>query len=448
MPFPLPPSTDHAGTFSASHGVDLLNARARTLPLKPASQLRVAPRTAVVAIVFMAAIGGLWMGLGSRSKKDIEDASHAVPTQTVTTCIVESQLLAVTLAVTGSLVARDESLIGSELNGLRIVEIMVEEGDWVREGQVLARLNASSLRAQLAQHEAAVEKARAAILQQTAAIKEAEATQREAESKHRRGEQMVASKAIPSEEAEARRTGAATAGAKTESARYALTAAQAELLVAEAQREQTRVQLSQTEIRAPGAGFISKRTAKLGNIVSASTELFRLVGDGLIELDAQVAENDLPAIHEGQPAQIYTLALPGGMVEGTVRKIAPTVDALTRLGVVRISLPSVPALKPGQFVRGEIALGSSPAVVVPEAAILYRDTKSYVYVVDEKSAVVQRTIQIGRRQDGFAEAREGLKAGEAIVLAGAGFLKNGDRVKVAAPSPAATLAVGKVGGPQ
>lgn len=229
-----------------------------------------------------------------------EESATSAPSMTVTTSTVEEQHMEASLMVSGSVVARDETLIGSEVSGLRIIEITVDEGDWVEEGQLLARLSSKSLEAQLAQSEAAVEKSAASISLQSAALKEAELKQRDAESKKRRGDQLLASKSISNEEHESLQTTALSAALKTESGRHSLTLSQAELLVAQAQRDQVKVQLSQTEIRAPCAGLISKRMAKVGSVVGANSELFRLVANGLVELDAQVAELDLPNIQTGQ----------------------------------------------------------------------------------------------------------------------------------------------------
>ena len=354
-----------------------------------------------------------------------------VPSMTVTTSTVEGQQLEASLMVSGSVVSRDETLIGSEIAGLRIIEVKVDEGDWVKEGQLLARLSSKTLEAQLVQFEAAVEKSLASVSLQSAELKEAELKQRDAESKKRRGDQLVASKSISDEEQENLHTSAMSAALKSESGRYSLTLGKADLLVTQAQRDQVKVQLSQTEIRAPADGLISKRMAKVGNVVSANSELFRLVANGLVELDAQVAELDLASIQAGQRVLVGTSSKSSNLVEGTVRSIAPTVDPVSRLGTVHVSLPSNSSIRPGQFVQGEIIVGKYLANVIPDAAILYRETLPYVYVVGNDSTVLQRTVQIGRRLHNIAEVKEGLTVGEQVVLQGSGFLKPGDRVRIA-----------------
>lgn len=380
-------------------------------------------------LIVGSSIGFHWSNQGATA--EVEDTEINAPSMTVTTSSVEEHPLEASLTVSGSVVARDETLIGSEIAGLRIMEVTVDEGDWVEEGQLLARLSSKSLESQLAQFEAAIDKSVASISLQSAALKEAELKQRDAESKKRRGDQLVTSRAISVEEQESLHTTALSAALKTESGRHSLTLGQAELLVAKAQRDQIKVQISQTEIRAPCAGLISKRMAKLGSVVSANSELFRLVANGLVELDAQVAELDLPAIQAGQRVLVKTSSKSSDFVEGTVRSIAPTVDPMSRLGTVHVSLPKESSIKPGQFVRGEIKVGKYVANVIPDAAILYRDTSPYVYVVGENLSVRQRAIEIGQRQHSFAEVKKGLTLGEQVVLQGSGFLKPGDRIRVA-----------------
>ena len=387
-------------------------------------------------IIFLLMVLTLAGGIGFYLQDSIatpkaESSVANPPALTVTTSTVQEQPLESSLVVTGSVVARDETLIGSEIAGLRVIEILVDEGDWVSEGQLLARLNSRSLQAQLAQYDAAVERARATISLQKSAIKEAEVMQLNAETRQRRGDKLTASIAISVEEQESLQTTAKTAALKTESARFSLTVGEADLMVVEAQRDQIKIQISQTEIRATCSGLISKRMAKLGNVVNANSELFRMVVNGLIELDAQVAENDLAAIQSGQRVLVGTAAKASSIVEGTVRSVAPTVDPATRLGTVHVTLPMNSPIKPGQFVRGEIMFGKYTAKVIPDAAILYHDTVPYVYVVGEDSSVSQRTIQVGRRQHNIAEIRNGLVTGEKVVLQGSGYLKPGDRIRVA-----------------
>ncbi len=367
-------------------------------------------------------------------------ASQPRPSLTVTVQPVSSKSFPKTLSVSGSLAAWDELPIAAEASGLRIDNIYVDEGDRVRKGQVLATLNDRLLKAQVNQSEARISKARSGIRQQQAAIREAEALKIEADRNSKRYADLVRDGAISQQEAQSRQTSAATTQAKVDSARQNLAAAQSDLMAAQADLEEVRAKMSQTKILAPDNGFISKRQAKLGSVTSgaatSASALFTMVRDGRIELNAEVSELDLTGIRSGQAVAITSDADPSKRYTGKVREVAPIVDAQTRIGLARISLPPNPELRPGMFVRGTLSLGSAPALVVPETALLFKEGKPFVFVVKgepRQNSTVQavvRPIQTGARNGGSVEVRSGLKAGEHIILSGAGYLKDGDTVRI------------------
>jgi HlyD family secretion protein len=362
------------------------------------------------------------------------------PSLTVTVQPVISKSFPKTLSVSGSLAAWDELPLAAEASGLRIDNIYVDEGDRVRKGQVLATLNNQLLKAQMQQSEARVSKAMSGIRQQQAAIREAEALKIEADRNFKRYDNLVREGAISQQEAQSRQTSAATSQARVDSARQSLAVAQSDLAAAKADLQEFKARMSQTQIVAPVDGFISKRQAKLGSVTSgssaSSSALFTMVRDGRIELNAEVSELDLPGIKPGQPVVISSDADPSKRYTGRVREVAPVVDAQTRIGLVRIKLPPNPELRPGMFVRGQLRLGSAPAVVVPETALLFKDGKPFVFVVKGEprqggtAQATVRLIQTGARDAGFVEVRSGLRTGEQIILSGAGYLKDGDTVRI------------------
>lgn len=367
----------------------------------------------------------------------------SVPTQpspaTVTVQPVRLRTFPRTLLVTGSLAAWDELPVGAEVSGLRIERIYVDEGDRVHQGQVLAELNEDVLLAQMHQAQANIGRMRSAIRQQAALIQEAVAVQQEAKANLRRYSDLARQGAISQVEAQTRETSAATSLAKVESARQSLAVAQSDMAKAQAELEQLKATLAQTRIMAPVDGYISKRQAKLGSVVgpNGGTVLFTLVRDGRVELNAEVPELSLPNIEIGQQVLVSSDAAPAKKYVGRVRQVTPVVDPQTRIGSVHIALPANPNLKPGMFMHGELHLGSSPALVVPEAAVLFRDAKPFVFVLQGDRVAVQH-IETGTRSQGFVEVLSGLRDGEKVVLAGAGYLKNGSRVRVST--------WGKVGG--
>src|SRR5690606_13361464 len=135
-------------------------------------------------------------------------------------------------------------------------------------------------------------------------------------------------------------------------------AAEAQLASARASLSETRTRLNQSTIRAPVAGLVVSRSVTRGQIVSAVTELFRIVRDGRLELAGRVPETELGRIQAGQPATVTSDGV--GSATGRVRLVTPEVDSQTRLGVARIALPGHAGLRPGMFARAAIDVGASP----------------------------------------------------------------------------------------
>ena len=244
------------------------------------------------------------------------------------------------LFVSGTLVARDEAMVGAPLDGLRLTEILADDGDTVKKGQVLARLDRSQLDALLAESDAAILRAKATIEQAKSQIGQFEASLVQASAdldrSQKLGPQIVAGSTL-----DARVAGQRVAQAQLESARHALSVAEADEAARAAERQELQVRLDRTEIKAPVAGLVTHRAARLGAVVSGSGEaLFRIIVDGAIDLEADAPEQSLARFAVGMPA---ALRLPGvaDPVEGRVRLISEEVDKASRTGKVRIALSDV-----------------------------------------------------------------------------------------------------------
>jgi RND family efflux transporter MFP subunit len=205
--------------------------------------------------------------------------------------------------------------------------------------------------------------------------------------------------------------------------------AQAQVETAQASLAETLTKLDQTNIRAPVSGLVSARTVVKGQIVTAGSELLRIVRDGQLELNAQIPEADLPLVHAGQAAKVADEQ--GHSVTGHVRLVTPQVDTQTRLALARITLPEGAGFSSGEFARAEIDVGAQPVLAVPESAVVFRDGKPYVFVVDAANHVHQRGVTPGERGDGYVAITSGLNAGDRAITSGAGFLGEGDLVTVA-----------------
>lgn len=330
--------------------------------------------------------------------------------------------------VSGTLVPKEEILIAPEVDGLAVTEILVEEGDRVAKGQVLARLSRAPLEAQIAQIDAQIARAQAAIAQAGVQIKEAEATREQNARALERAMRLNKSGYATDERLDQSLAAAEVADARVASAREAVAVAEADKAAAEAQRREIAWRLARTDVKAPAAGVISRRYAKIGQIAGmAAGPLFTLIEDGTIELEASVADVDIMRLQPGQPASV----LPAGLSEpisGSVRLIAPEVDRLTRLGSVRISLQSDRRLVTGAFARGTVEIGKRSGVTLPLSAIAHGADGASVQVVTG-DRVHRRPVTIGLTGIDRVEIVSGLAAGETVIAKAGSFLREGDRVR-------------------
>ena len=384
---------------------------------------------AALAVVLLA---GTALGVSRMGAANHEPAKPDHTALTVTVGPVETRRMAETLQVNGSLVPWEDLSIGTEATGLAIVKILVDEGDHVTAGQLLAKLDDSVLIAQLKENEAQIEHARATIGQQDAAIAEAEANVKSASHDLLRAQELIKTNSITLQTTEQREATARTADARLNSARMGRAVSQADLVVAESTRTEIMARFAQTEIRAPADGIISKRSARIGNITigAGNDVLFRMVRDGILELDANVPDRMLVRVAPGQHVRLAAVGGDGKPIFGTVRAIAPLVDPTTRMGIAHIRFPIEASLHAGMFVAGDLMLEERDTVAVPESSVLVKDGKPVVFALADGNLVSERPVETGLRMDGRVAILKGLEPGDQIVHAGAGFLKDGDKVRV------------------
>ena len=332
------------------------------------------------------------------------------------------------LPVTGTLVAREEIMVGPEIDGYRITDILVEEGDRVEKGQVLARLSRDTLETLLAQNTANAARAQAAIAQQKAQLLQTLAQRTEAEAAVERARTLIKTGATSQEVLDQRERAVKVATAQVTAAEESVTAAEADAAQIKANRDEIEVRLARTDITAPEAGIISSRAARLGAIVlSANAEpLFRIVKDGAIDLDAEVPESALPRVTPGLSVAVTPAGFPTP-IEGKVRLVGATVDNSTRLARVAVALPDDPRLRPGAYARGVIEVARHEGVALPQSAVQFASDGVFVLVV-ENDIVQRRPVKTGLQGDGFVEIVDGVKEGEDVVARAGGFLRTGDRV--------------------
>ncbi|MBS9476021.1 efflux RND transporter periplasmic adaptor subunit [Ancylobacter radicis] len=342
-----------------------------------------------------------------------------------------------TLPVTGTLVAREEIMVGPEIDALRIEEILVEEGDRVAQGQVLARLSRDMLVTLLAQNTANAARARAAIAQQKAQLEQAVAQRTEADAAVERARTLIKTGATSQEVLDQRERAAKVAAAQVTAAEESVIAAEADVAQIAANRDELEVRLARTDIKAPQAGIVSSRSARIGSIVlSANSEpLFRIVKDGAIDLDAEVPESALPRIAVDLPVAVT----PAGFdapIQGRVRLVGAKVDTATRLARVAVALPDDKRLRPGAYARGVIELARRQGLALPQSAIQFGAEGATILVIEDDT-VRLRKVKTGLKGDGYVEIIEGVSEGEQVVARAGGFLREGDTVTpVPLPDPA------------
>ncbi|MBN9451668.1 MAG: efflux RND transporter periplasmic adaptor subunit [Bosea sp.] len=382
----------------------------------------IVPLNAMIALALLAAP----LPLQAQTAAPVSPAA-AGPSVTVTqaqaTEIVQS------VVVSGSIVARDEILVAPEVDGLAIVDLLAQEGDKVAQGQVLARLNRTTLDVQKAQNDAQIARAEALVAQAKAQIAEADANLVQANNAFDRTKALRESGNASIETFDQRAAAARSGQARSNSARQALAIASADLALAQAQGQDIAVKLARTEIKAPRAGTISRRTARLGSMASMlpqSEPLFRIIADGAVELEAQVAEVELPRLRLGQRVAVT----PAGAKEalaGSIRLIMPEVDKASRLGRVLVALDGNPPVAIGSFARGIIETGRKRAVTLPLSAITYSRLGATVQSVKD-GKVTTKPVTLGLVGHGRAEIAGGLGEGETVVARAGTFVRDGDIV--------------------
>lgn len=373
--------------------------------------------TLIVATIVTFLAGALALSFYARATDQTKPvfAAGAKPALTVSTIQAQSGSFPIRINASGSVTAWQEASVGTEANGLRLVDVKVNVGDVVKRGQVLAVFDSNTVLADLAQTRATTA--------------EAQATLAEAKINAQRARELGADGVFSAQQ--------------TSQVLTAERTAQARLDAQQALLRNQQLRLRQTQVLAPDNGIISSRNATIGAVLPAGQELFRLIRKGRLEWRGEVASSDLARIN---PGMAVNLTGPGGQsVLGRVRMVAPTVDTMTRNGLVYVDLAQPGTLRAGMFARGDFELGSSPALTLPQSAVVLRDGFSYVYTVGENNKVSQVKVQAGRRVGSLVEINSGLNAKARVVASGAGFLGDGDTVKVvdAAITPAATPAAKK-----
>lgn len=401
--------------------------------------------------------------------------------QSVTVASVVRGTVARELEATGTVAAPNLLPVLPQTIGLQVQQILVEEGNIVKAGQVMAVLDSSVLQTQLGQAQAQLNASQATVQQRQADLKqaladlgqsradvaqfqanlgEARANLTQARKEFQRYQYLANQGAISRQEVETRATAVATAQetvraaqakissgqasvgsaqAKVSSAQASVNSAQADVRNREAQVKQVETQLAQTQVLAPGSGIVAEKIVRVGDVTSGNQKLFSIIQNGSLELQVKVPETQLPGIRVGSSARVTSDADQRIQLSGKVREIAPLVDPQTRQATVKIALPASPLLRSGMFLQAEILTGTAQGLTVPARAVLPQaDGRMIVYRLEGKHTARLQPVEVGETLGGEGsdsataslEIKRGLKLGDRVIVKGAGYLKDGDRVLV------------------
>ena len=276
-----------------------------------------------------------------------------------------------TISANGSISPWQEAVIGSESSGLMLTQVLVNVGDNVKRGQLLAKFSAATITADMAQAQANLAEAKANALEAAGNASRARSIQDTGALSTQQIEQLISLEA-------------------TSKARVA---------AAEATLQSQQIKLNQTKVIAPDDGIISARLATVGAVVSPGQELFKLIRQGRLEWRAELTSSDIGQIKNGMLAN---LTLPdGSAITGKVRTTSPIIDTQTRNAIVFVDI-ALGQAKAGMFARGTFDIGTKQVLTLPASAIVMKDGFAYVIQVDDdglaktESRVKQIKIQLSK----------------------------------------------------
>lgn len=308
----------------------------------------------------------------------------------------------------GELVAKDDVAVGSALQGQQISEILVEVGENVQKGQILALLDGAGVKAKFDQQTAALEAAKQNLNSAKAAFSESESALKRAKS-------LAAKKAISSQELE-------QASAKEASARANLNSAKAQIAQIDAQISEAKDQLAKASVIAPVSGVVTAKKAQIGALTSGEA-LFNIAKDGVIELSADADAKELAQIKVGMSAQAQIYGVKEA-VKGKVRLVPVSVDTSSRLGKVKISLDGE-AKFIGSYAKVVIDLPEFSALALPAQAVSFTDEGAFATLIKDGKAQ-KRKIQTGLRTNGLVQVISGVSKDDEVALKAAALVNDGE----------------------
>jgi len=374
----------------------------------------------LAAVLVIGVLLGKYWGNDSNAATDESATSNSVANDQATgsDASIEQSVLSVetvspsqddigsTLSADGTINAKDTANVSAKVNGVAIERILVEEGDRVRAGQVLAVFDTDAMEQQ--------------VLQAQADVAEAEATLANASADAARVLPLIDIDAISKQEADRYRTSEVRA--------------RASLQASKARLSNQRLTLENAKVVAPVSGIISEKLVEVGQ-VAGGDPLFTIIKGGVLEWRADIDPKLVGDINVGTPVQV---SLPGGdTVMGQVNRIAPTADNNRQI-TIYASLAANSKIRAGMYQTGEFLLGSTRTQTIPNSAVVSNDGYDYVMLVTESTTrddrsmgrIKQQRVTLGERLGESVAVLEPLPSDSRIVKQGGSFLNDGDLVRV------------------
>jgi len=350
----------------------------------------------VAAVVVLAVVS--WAVFG-RAKPGVKPDAAAVPS--VTVVVPGMTLVAADVTANGSIAARRDAAVGVNGEGGLVTAVLVDAGQTVAKGQLLARIDASVQEQQ--------------VKSMAASIRSAKADAALAQSNLDRAVKLVDKGFVSKADVDLKTATRDGMNAKVG--------------VAQAQLGEMSARMARLNVRAPAAGLVLQRSVETGQIVGAgSNNLFRIAEGGILEMRALVAEQDMAALRVGTPAAVRPVSSTTDY-HGTVWLIDPVIDSLTRQGVARIALAYAPGLRVGAFATATMAVGAATRPVLPQSAVMVDDAGSFVYIVGGNGKVARRNVKVGSVSAQGMSITAGLTGTEQVVETAGAFLSPGEVVR-------------------
>lgn len=370
-----------------------------------------------------------------------QEAAPAAPTATapaITVAAAVTAELSDRVYASGRIAPVEEVAVAPQIEGQRIETLLVDLGDWVEQGQVMAELADETLILQRSQLQASQQSALAALAQAEAQLAVAQATADEAVRVRDRTQTLRAEGTSSQAALDQAGAAASSALAQVTATEQAIAAARAQVDLAALQLENVEINIQRTRITAPVAGLVSARNAQVGAIASAAGQpMFVLIRDGALELQADLAEQDVLRVMAGQEASLRPVGATVPL-SGHVRLVDPTVDATTRLGRVRIAIDDSSQVRSGLFAEAEILIARRSGVALPVTAVQTpADGAARALRVDADGIVSEVDVVTGIRDGALIEIVSGLVEGDTVVARAGAFVRPGDHIT---PVPAASAA--------